>query len=49
MAAMSDADQNATGLELLLPDPEVIARFRERRRPEPDEAEDDGYEPPCAA
>jgi hypothetical protein len=49
MAAMSDNELKATGLELLLPDPEFIAQLGENRRPDPDEANDDGYEPPRAA
>lgn len=50
MAAMSDPELEATGLELLLPDPEFITQLGQSRRPEPDEAEhDDGYEPPRAA
>jgi hypothetical protein len=49
MAAMSDNELKATGLELLLPDPEFIAQLSERRRPDADEADDDGYEPPRAA
>ena len=49
MAAMSDSEHEPTGLELLLPDPEYIARLAENRRPDPDEADDDGYEPPHAA
>lgn len=46
---MSDTDSNATGLELLLADPEIIEWLGEHRRPDPDEADDDGYEPPRAA
>ena len=49
MAAMGDSELEATGLELLLPDPQFIARLGERSRPEPDDADDDGYEPPRAA
>jgi hypothetical protein len=49
MAAMSDNELKATGLELLLPDPEFIAQLGENRRPDPDEANDDGCEPPRAA
>lgn len=49
MAAMSDSELKATGLELLLPDPEFIAQIGQNRRPDPDEADDDGYEPPRAA
>jgi len=49
MAAMSDSELKATGLELLLPDPEFIAQLGERSRPDADEADDDGYEPPRAA
>lgn len=50
MAAMGDIDRKATGLELILPDPEFIASLLgESRRPDPDEADDDGYEPPRAA
>lgn len=49
MAAMSDRELEATGLELLLPDPEFIAELGQNRRPDPDEADDDGYEPPRAA
>jgi hypothetical protein len=39
----------ATGLELLLPDPEFIAQLGQNRRPDPDEADDDYYDPPPAA
>lgn len=49
MAAMTDSELDATGLELILPDPQFIAQLSERRRPDPDEADDDGYEPPRAA
>ncbi len=49
MAAMSDSELKATGLELLLPDPEFIAELSEKSRPEPEKAGDDGYEPPRAA
>jgi hypothetical protein len=49
MAAMSDSEFKATGLELLLPDPEFIAQLGQNNRPDPDEADDDGYEPPRAA
>ena len=49
MAAMSDSELKATGLELLLPDPEFIAELSEKNRPEPETAGDDGYEPPRAA
>ncbi len=51
MAAMSDTEHRATGLELLLPDPEFIAQLSENRRPDPDEAvdEDDYFPPPFAA
>lgn len=49
MAAMSDADHTERGLELLLPDPAFIAQLSKRRRPDPDEADDDEYEPPRAA
>jgi hypothetical protein len=46
---MSDTDSNAAGRELLLADPEIVAWLGEQRRPDPDEAEDDPYEPPRAA
>ena len=49
MAATSDIEIEATGLELLLPDPERIAQLGQNRRPDPDEVDDDGYEPPRAA
>ena len=49
MAAMSDSEREATGLELLLQDPEFITWLGQNRRPDPDEVEDDGYEPPRAA
>jgi hypothetical protein len=49
MAAMSDTEHKATGLELLLPDPKFIAQLGQSRGPEPEEADDDGYEPPRAA
>jgi hypothetical protein len=48
MAAMSDTEHKTTGLELLLPDPELIAELARRR--DADEAdEDDYFEPPTAA
>ena len=49
MAAMSDSEHKATGLELLLMDPEIVAWLGEQRHPDPEEAEDDSYEPPRAA
>jgi hypothetical protein len=49
MAAMSDSELKATGLELLLPDPEFIAELSEKSRLELEKADDDGYEPPHAA
>lgn len=50
MAAMSDSEHKATGLELLLPDPEFIAQLGRDRLSDPDETEDDDYfEPPHAA
>jgi hypothetical protein len=51
MAAMSDTEHGATGLELLLPDPEFIAQLSENSRPDPDEAvgDDDYFPPPLAA
>jgi len=43
---MSDREQSATGLELLLEEPESVAWLNDYR-PSPDEADDD--EPPAAA
>ncbi|HUJ55318.1 MAG TPA: hypothetical protein VLW49_04950 [Gaiellaceae bacterium] len=45
---MTDIDDTPTGLEVLLAEPEIVAWLGERRRPDPDEAED-GDEPPRAA
>jgi hypothetical protein len=45
---MSERDENGgTVVELLLREPEIVAWLDDRRRPEPDEAPDDG--PPQAA
>lgn len=55
MAAMSDSEHEATGLELLLPDPEFIARLGQNRRPDQDDGDDsddkfdDYFPPPHAA
>ena len=49
MAAMSDTEHRATGLELLLPDPDFIAQLGRNRDPDPEEADDDDFEPPHAA
>jgi hypothetical protein len=51
MAAMSDTEHKVTGLELLLPDPEHIAKLGQNRRADADEADevDDYFEPPHAA
>jgi hypothetical protein len=43
---MSERDDHATGLELLLEEPEIVAWLNDYRPP-PDEADDD--EPPTAA
>ena len=45
---MSEREDGATVVELLLREPEIVAWLDERRRPEPDEAPDDD-EPPRAA
>jgi hypothetical protein len=50
MAAMSDTEHKVSGLELLLPDPELIAQIGQNRRPDPDEPyDDDDYFEPHAA
>lgn len=58
MAAMSDREHEATGLELLLPDPEFIAQLGQKRlgqngRPDQDDGHDsefdDYFPPPYAA
>ena len=46
MAAKSDTEHEATGLELLLPDPEFIAELGRNRQPDQDEA-DDGDDDYC--
>jgi hypothetical protein len=43
---MSEREQSATGLELLLEEPEIVAWLNDYR-PDPDDADDD--EPPAAA
>jgi len=40
MAAMSENEHKATGLELLLPDPEFIAELGKNRRSDPDDGDD---------
>ena len=44
---MSESHENATGAELLLLEPEIVAWLDDYRAQEPDEPEDDG--PPRAA
>jgi hypothetical protein len=41
-------EQGGTVVELLLREPEIVAWLDERRRPEPDEAPDDGGPPQAA-
>jgi hypothetical protein len=43
---MTERDEHATGLELLLEEPDIVAWLNDYR-PQPDEADDD--EPPAAA
>ena len=43
---MSEREESATGLELLLEEPDIVAWLNDYR-PRPDDAEDD--EPPAAA
>jgi hypothetical protein len=45
---MSDREQSATGLELLLEEPEIVAWLNDYR-PVPVAAEDEDDEPPRAA
>ena len=45
---MSEREQSATGLELLLEEPEIVAWLNDYR-PAPDEAQADDDEPPAAA
>jgi len=44
---MSEREDTATGVELLLLEPEIVAWLDDYRRPTPDEPEDDV--PPAAA
>ncbi len=45
---MSEREDGGTVVELLLREPEIVEWLDDHRRPEPDEAPDDG-EPPRAA
>jgi hypothetical protein len=47
-AAMSESEQGASAVELLLREPEIVA-WLDDYRPEPKESERDGDEPPRAA
>jgi hypothetical protein len=49
MAAMSDIEHEATGLELLLTEPEIVAWLGELPRTQSDKADDDDWEPVQAA